>query len=268
MTVAAIRPAATVLLLRDCAAGLEVFMVRRHHLMGFAGDALVFPGGRIDPADADLAAAATLCPALPGVDAVAMSSRVGALRETFEESGVLLARDQKGLIDGARVAALEKDRQDIAVSAARFAELLRRESLVLAVDLLVPFAHWVTPPIYAKRYDTVFFLAAAPAGQAAVHDGTESVDSCWITPQRALAAGDSVSMRLEFPTRRNLEKLGLSTSVDGALAAARRGPIVTVLPEILEGPAGRTARLPTDAGYGGPLFDFRDKSPVTQQTKG
>ena len=256
MTVAAIRRAATVLLLRDGAAGLEVFMVRRHHLMGFAGDALVFPGGRIDPADADLAAATCLCPALPGVDAVAMSYRVGALRETFEESGVLLARDRNGLIDGARVAALGKDRHDIAASAARFAEFLRREALVLAVDLLVPFAHWITPPIYTKRYDTMFFLAAAPAGQAAGHDGSESVDSCWITPQNALAAADSTSMRLEFPTRRNLEKLSLSTSAEGALAAARTGPIVTVLPEILDGPSGRTARLPTDAGYGGPLFDF------------
>jgi len=256
MTVAAIRPAATVLLLRDGAAGLEVFMVRRHHLMGFAGDALVFPGGRLDPADADLAAETCLCPALPGVDAVAMSYRVGALRETFEESGVLLARDRNGLIDGACAAALEKDRHDIAASAACFAELLRREALVLAVDLLVPFAHWITPPIYTKRYDTMFFLAVAPARQNAAHDGRELVDSHWITPQRALAAGDSASMRLEFPTRRNLEKLGLSTSVEGALSAARRGPIVTVLPEILEGPAGRTARLPTDAGYGGPLFDF------------
>lgn len=256
MTVAAIRPAATVLLLRDGAAGLEVFMVRRHYLMGFAGDALVFPGGRIDPADADLAAATSLCPALPGIDAAAMSYRVGALRETFEESGLLLARDQEGLIDGARVAALEKDRQDVADSAPRFAELLLRESLVLAADLLVPFAHWITPPIYTKRYDTRFFLAAAPAGQAAAHDGTESVDSCWITPQNALATGANAAARLEFPTRRNLEKLGLSTSAEGALAAARTGPIVTVLPEIAEGLGGRTARLPADAGYGGPLFDF------------
>lgn len=256
MTVAAIRPAATVLLLRDCAAGLEVFMVRRHHLMGFAGDAFVFPGGRIDPADADLAAASSLCPALPGVDAVAMAYRVGALRETFEESGVLLARDQNGLIDGARVAALGKDRQDIAAGASRFAALLVRESLVLAVDLLVPFAHWITPPIYAKRYDTMFFLAAAPAGQAAAHDGTESVDSLWITPKNALAAGDNPSARLEFATRRNLEKLGLFPSAEGALRAARTDSIVTVQPVILDGPDGRMARLPANAGYGGPLFDF------------
>jgi hypothetical protein len=82
------------------------------------------------------------------------------------------------------------------------------------------------------------------------------VDSCWITPQNALAAADSTSMRLEFPTRCNLEKLSFSTSAEGALTAARTGPIVTVLPEILDGPSGRTARLPPDAGYGGPLFDF------------
>jgi len=224
--------------------------------MGFAGDALVFPGGRIDPADADLAADASLCPALRGIDALGMSYRVGALRETFEESGVLLARDQNGLIDGARVSALEKDRRDIAASAPRFAELLVRETLVLAVDLLVPFAHWITPPIYPKRYDTMFFLAAAPDGQAAAHDGTESVDSRWVTPHSALAAGESASVRLEFATRRNLEKLGLSASVDAALRAAETGAVVTVLPEIIDGPKGRTARLPENAGYGGPSFDF------------
>lgn len=256
MTEAAIRPAATVLLLRDGAEGLEVFMVRRHPLMGFAGDALVFPGGRLDDADAILAASPGICPGLPGLDADAMSFRVGALRETFEESGVLLARNQRGLIDGACAAALESDRREIAADALRFAAVLRRESLVLAVDLLVPFAHWITPPIYTKRYDTMFFLAAAPAGQGATHDGTESVDSLWITPHRALAAADNAVARVEFATRRNLEKLGRTASVDAALRAARDSAIVTVLPEIRDSPSGRMAHLPANAGYGGPDFDF------------
>lgn len=256
MIVAAIRPAATVLLLRDGADGLEVFMVRRHHLMGFAGDAMVFPGGRIDDADGAVVADSAICPVLPGVTADAMAFRVGAVRETFEESGILLARDRHALIDGPRAAALEPERARIVGETSEFAAMLVRESLTLAADLLVPFAHWITPPIYTKRYDTMFFLAAAPSGQAATHDGTESVASLWVTPRQALAAGDNGQARVEFATRRNLEKLGRSPSVGAALAAATASPIVTVLPTIEEGPAGRTAILPVAAGYGGPAFDF------------
>ncbi len=253
-----LRPAATVLLLRDEPAGLEVYMVRRHRLMGFAGDALVFPGGRVDAADSLLASRPGLRAAVAGIDAPAMAFRVGALRETFEEGGILLAREQGTgvLLSGERAKALSGHRAAIAAGALPFAEFLARENLVLAPDLLVPFAHWITPPVYAKRYDTMFFLAAAPSGQRAVHDGQESVDSQWITPAHALAAGDAGTSRVEFATRRNLEKLGRSASVESAVAAARGARIVTVLPVIEEGPQGVIAHLPPDADYGGTVFDF------------
>lgn len=253
-----LRPAATVLLLQDDPEGLAVYMVRRHRLMGFAGDALVFPGGRIEAGDSALATDSRLCAAVPGIDASAAAYRVGAVRETFEEGGILLAREQgSGILpSGERAKALTGARAAIAAGSLPFADFLAREKLVLALDLLIPFAHWITPPIYAKRYDTMFFLAAAPAGQRAAHDGQESVDSQWITPARALAAGDSGAARVEFATRRNLEKLGRSASAESALAAARAGRIVTVLPVIEEGPRGVLARLPSDAGYGGTVFDF------------
>lgn len=256
MTVVAIRPAATVLLLRDAAAGLEVFMVRRHHLMGFAGDALVFPGGRLDDSDAALAARVDLCASPAGLDPRAQSFRVGALRETFEESGVLVAREQGALISGDRAEALGGERAAIAGGALSFAAFLEREQLSLATDLLVPFAHWITPPVYSKRYDTMFFLTAVPPGQTGIHDGTESVGSVWITPAAALAAGANGSARVEFATRRNLEKLGRSRSVAAALAAAACASIVTVLPVIETTPEGRRARLPREADYGGTEFDF------------
>lgn len=239
------RPAATVLLLRDGGAGLEVFMGRRHPLTGFAGDALVFPGGRIDDADRAFARRG-VCVRVAGEDETATAFRVGALRETFEESGVLLAR-KNGRPAGAACAPARGGRA--------FAEFLEGEGLVLATDLLVPFAHWITPEgLFPKRFDTMFFLAAAPAGQVAAHDGEELVDSCWIAPARALA-GEGGG-RLEFVTRRNLEKLGRARTVVEALETARARRIVTVLPAIEDTPEGPRARLPVEAGYGGPLFDF------------
>lgn len=252
------RPAATVLLLRDDPGGLHVFMVRRHHAMGFAGDARVFPGGRIDESDIALAARHDLCPPVAGLDRHAMAFRVGALRETFEESGVLLARagGAQALIGHDRAQALAGDRQAVCEDGGRFAALLVREGLVLAPDVLAPFAHWITPVIYPKRYDTMFFLAAAPYGQIAAHDGTESVDSLWVTPSGALSDGEKGRCKLEFATRRNLEKLGRHRTAEDALAAARGADIVTVVPLIEDGPQGRTARLPPEAGYGGAVFDF------------
>ncbi len=247
------RPAATVLLLRDGGAGLEVFMVRRHHAMGFAGGALVFPGGRIDETDRALAARGDLCAPTAGADQTAMAWRVGAIRETFEESGILLARRGGRLVDAAGTAALGADRTALARGETVLADLLARETMTVAVDLLVPFAHWITPPLFPKRYDTMFFLAAAPTDQIAVHDGMESVGSHWITPARALA-GDGG--RLEFVTRRNLEKLNRAPTAARALEMARTSPIVTVLPALEETPRGRQARLPAEAGYGGCVFDF------------
>jgi len=249
------RPAATVLLLRDGSAGFEVFMVRRHHLMGFAGGALVFPGGRIDETDRRLAQRPDIRAVLPGADETDLAFRLGALRETFEESGLLIARRAGRLADAARVQTMRQARADVAKGTLSFADLLTREGLTPAPDLLMAFAHWITPQgIFPKRYDTMFFLALVPAGQIAVHDGEELVDSCWISPRRALA-GEAPG-KLEFVTRRNLEKLcGAGTAAE-AFERARASRIITVLPVVEDTPEGRRACLPADAGYGGPVFDF------------
>lgn len=191
-----------------------------------------------------------------------MAFRIGALRETFEESGILLARTEGRLVDAACVGTLGPARVAVARGDLGFADVLARHALTLAADLLVPFAHWITPPVFPKRYDTMFFLAAAPADQVAVHDGEESVDSLWITPGAALTVAGSASGtatrtgKLEFVTRRNLEKLSRQRTVAEALAAARASRIVTVQPVVEETGAGRRAHLPLDAGYGGPTFDF------------
>jgi len=220
------RPASTVLLLRDGPGGLEVFMVVRHAATHFAGGALVFPGGSVDAADLVLAG---------GDEAGAF--RVAAVRETWEECGVLLA------MPGAPPPA-EGD----------FAAMLAARGLVPDVAGLAHFAHWITPVPVPKRFDTHFFLAAAPDGQDALHDGQEAVDSVWIRPQDALGAAEDGSRKIVFPTRMNLEKLARHATIAEAFAAAHATPVVTVLPEMRMTEAGRVLRIPAAAGYGGEEF--------------
>jgi 8-oxo-dGTP pyrophosphatase MutT (NUDIX family) len=252
------RPAATILLLRDGRDGIEVFMVVRHQAIDFAGGALVFPGGRVEEADHELAARPGDCPNLDGLDVVAMAFRVAAIRETFEECGVLLARPlgSADLIDAETLERLE-DQHRAALNAGSigFDAVLGSEELQPAPDLLVHFAHWITPATQTKRYDTHFFLAEAPAAHLAVHDGWEAVESIWITPARALADTESGKYKLVFATAKNLEKLGQSATVRAAMATARAAKVVTVQPKgtKLEG-GKRLMRIPEEAGYGGGEF--------------
>ncbi len=252
------RPAATILLLRDGPAGLEVFMVVRHHAIDFAAGALVFPGGRVEESDQELALRPADCPNPDGLETDALAFRVAAIRETFEECGVLLARSRGSddLIDADILKRLE-DQHRAALNAGSigFDAMLEAEALVPAPDLLVHFAHWITPVHQPKRYDTHFFLAAAPAEHLAVHDGWEAVDSIWITPAQALADTEAGRFKLVFATAKNLEKLGRSASVKDAMDAARAATVVTVMPRgtKLEG-SKRLMRIPEEAGYGGSEF--------------
>jgi 8-oxo-dGTP pyrophosphatase MutT (NUDIX family) len=245
------RLSATVLLVRDGARGLEVFMVERHHQIDFATGALVFPGGQVDAADADGALAAR-CAGAARLGDEARTLRVAAIRETFEESGVLLARRRgaSGLVDAETLRGIEaRHRTALHAGERSLAEIAAAEDLELALDLLVPFAHWITPVFMPKRFDTWFFLVAAPPDQVALHDGHESVDSVWITPADAEAARSAGRRTIIFPTLLNVRKLGRARTVAEALARARREPIVTVLPRIEQRGETPTMVLPADAGY-------------------
>lgn len=252
------RPAATILLLRDGPAGIEVFMVVRHHAIDFASGALVFPGGRVEESDHDLATDADACPNPDGLDTDTLAFRVAAIRETFEECGVLLARPigSSRLIDAATLKRLE-DQHRAALNAGSigFDSVLGSEGLVPAPDLLVHFAHWITPSHMPKRYDTHFFLAEAPPEHLAVHDGWEAVESIWITPAQALADTEAGRFKLVFATAKNLEKLGRATTVREAMETARQSTVVMVQPKgtKLEG-TKRLMRIPEEAGYGGSEF--------------
>lgn len=227
-------PAATLLLLRDGPEGIEVLLTTRHDDAGFAAGATVFPGGKVDARDHELAAGDPL--------------RVAAIRETFEECGILLARPagERAMLTAAALDELVARRS----GGTDFGAFVERAGLTLATDLLVPFAHWITPADQPKRFDTHFFLAPAPAGQVALHDGREATIVHWLTTEGAIAAARRGEIKLVLPTRLNLLKLGRSKSVAEALAAARRSAVVTVQPEIVNTAGGPAFQIPAAAGYG------------------
>src|SRR5262244_393816 len=254
------RPASTILLLRDSAARgeIEVFMMVRHYEIDFNSGALVFPGGSVDKGDNDIIADPSLYSGGEGMAAGELSFRIAAIRETFEESGILLARPKgsKALVDAKRASEIEvAHRAELCEGKVSFLKVLTDNGIVLALDELVPYAHWVTPEGMPKRFDTWFFLAAAPPDQLGAHDGKESTDSIWVSPREALQGGETGRFKLPFPTTRNLIKLGKQTSVKAALDDSRGKSIVTVMPVMTRLNGGRQLRIPKEAGYDGELFE-------------
>ncbi|NDC59655.1 MAG: NUDIX hydrolase, partial [Alphaproteobacteria bacterium] len=241
------------LMLRDGDAPCEVLMVERHYQIDFASGALVFPGGKLAKEDYDPAWSDHVDAAPQANDS---AFRIGAIREAFEESGLLLARHRAargvggGLIEAAALEAAIPHRAQVAAGEASFLGLIRDLDLVLALDLLTPFAHWVTPKGMPKRFDTWFYLAVAPAAQIAVCDGHEAVEACWIAPRDALAAAASGARKIIFPTRMNLEMLATADDVETALAQARGRTIVRVEPEVVREESGALVlTIPAEAGY-------------------
>jgi 8-oxo-dGTP pyrophosphatase MutT (NUDIX family) len=239
----------TLLLLRDGAAGIEVFMVKRHHQIDFASGALVFPGGKVDPHDLD-PAIRSHCDGAGSFDEYRLSLAACAIREGFEESGILLAR-AKGCNVAARChfgdGTCRTGGRKLNASEKGLAEFLTTEKLNLAVDALVPFAHWITPAFMPKRFDTHFYLAATPEGQLGRHDGSESVDSVWVNPNDAI---NDKRWTIIFPTKMNLIKLGQSRTVAEALDTARRTKVVTVEPLVEMRDGKQVLTIPEEAGYG------------------
>jgi 8-oxo-dGTP pyrophosphatase MutT (NUDIX family) len=256
------RPASTILLLRDSAGTpggeIEVFMMVRHYEIDFSSGALVFPGGSVDRTDQQIAGQSELYSGGAGLAADALGFRIAAIRETFEESGILLARPRGSNlpVDAKRAGEIEAaHRKTLCEGGTTFGRILADNGLLLALDELVPYAHWITPEGMPKRFDTWFFLAVAPPEQVGAHDGRESTDSIWLSPREALAGGESGRFKVPFPTTRNLIKLGKQPGVKAALDDARGKPVVTVMPVMTKLNGGRQLRIPPEAGYDGELFE-------------
>lgn len=232
------RPAATIVLLRDTDHEPEVLMLRRHGGSGFAAGAWVFPGGAVDDADRRVPRSR-----IRGVDPAALEARfaddadavlgfhVAAVRETFEEAGLLFA---DGPVDpsarrATRVALVRRDAPE-----GLFARFLAEQDLVLRLDALTYLSRWITPKVEGRRFDTVFFLAVAPPGQEASHDEIETTARRWVRARPALSAHRAGAFPMIHPTVQTLEWLvGRRCAADALRAAAARDTVPWILPHVV-----------------------------------
>jgi len=238
--------------------------MRRHRKQAFMGGAFVFPGGALD--EADTAPKIEACiegfgqadarrllqePDLSGMTALGLF--MAAIRETFEEAGILLARDASGrtvdLTDPDRAARFSRYRLDLHEGRIGLTELAQREGIRYSPDLLTPYSHWITPEIEARRFDTRFFLARLPAGQVPTHDRMELTESRWMTPADALAEHDAGRIVLMPPTLKTMEELQALSSTESLFAAAESRKIEAILPEACQTADGFALLLPDDPEY-------------------
>ena len=254
------------MLVREADDGPEVLVIRRHENLAFMGGMWVFPGGALSAADASPESLAripetsrALCPHFRDLKGNALDRQlclgltVAAYRETFEETGVLLATTVSGgQCSGDLLARVQEQRLAVASEPMRFAALLKDENLLLDVDRLLYWAHWVTPSTVPRRFDTRFFVAGLPPEQTAVIDAVEAVEHAWMRPAALLDAASSGTMRVSQPTLYNLRELDTTLRDYGSLAAMLAGEgqrtVAPVLPKVINTDT-TTIIMPWDAGY-------------------
>jgi len=224
-------PAATIVLLRESDAGPEALLLRRHAKSGFVPGAWVFPGGRLDPGDAleDCWADPAARPHTPDAP-----FWVAAVREVFEETGVLLI----GGAAGASASALPRWREALLADAATLLDVLEDLGLRLVPDDLIHIAHWITPIVEPRRYDTHFFLAALPHGRVVDPDAREMTGALWLTPRSALERHAAGGLPMVFPTVKVLSALAGFDSVQHTFDTLRRRPVETIMPRLVRTPGG------------------------------
>jgi 8-oxo-dGTP pyrophosphatase MutT (NUDIX family) len=254
-------PAATLVLLRDRpGGGVEVLLMQRHRASAFAGGDYVFPGGKLEAADRatdavawcaglDVATAARRL-ALDDTPDIALACWVGVIRETFEEVGILLAHDATGRPAQVNETAFAEYRRACQADHRAFWDMIRSERLRLSTDRVVYFAHWITPDTQPLRFDTRFFAAIMPDGQAPVADDREAIDLRWMAPDEAIAAAGRGELSLRNPTQKNLGLFAGAASASEALERVEGRRVVTVQPRVVIEGGVRRVILPDDAGYG------------------
>ena len=252
-----VQPAATVMVVDD-RPDLHVLLLRRRAGSAFVGGMYVFPGGAVDPHDADPEVEA-VCADLDdasasarlGVERGGLAYWVAATRETFEEAGVLFARDRStgAPVDGSREE-FDGIRRAIGRRERAFSEFVEAEDLVLDTGALHVFSHWITPQGMPRRYDTWFFVAEAPEGHGYVHDDAETVASAWVRPNEAISAARRDEFQIIFPTMKNLEAIGRFDRAAGLLDVTGAASAVdAVEPRIVQDATGIRLLLPGDPGY-------------------
>ena len=265
------RDAATIILTRDGdRGGMEVFLMRRHRDQAFMGGAFVFPGGGIDPGDSDPELAECIVETTaaqardrlqePGISAsLALGLYMTAIRETFEEAGVLLAYGEAGrlLQFGSPEASARYAEARLAVYNKELSlnALARREKIRFACDLLMPYAHWITPTIEKKRFNTRFFIARVPDDQIPLHDSIEMTKSLWMSPAAALSAYRERRILLMPPTLKTLEELSLFDKTADVFRFTAERRIHPIMPQACKIEDIPTLLLPHDPDY--PLAEYK-----------
>jgi 8-oxo-dGTP pyrophosphatase MutT (NUDIX family) len=255
----AVRPvdAATVILARQPEdAPWECFMVRRHVLSDFAADVFVFPGGKVDESDRDPAIADFVRDRadlqVDGDPVASLGVKLAAIRELFEEAGVLLAeRDGMDLVrlDGEDKERYAEYRRMLHTGDLSMLELAQRERLCLAAHRLHPFSRWITPVNSPRRYDTRFFVTQMPEGQEPLHDALETTDSTWIAPGDALERFHRGDFPLVYATEKHLERMARYASIDQIIAATTPVDLEPVLPQIVQRGSETIFLMAGDEGY-------------------
>jgi 8-oxo-dGTP pyrophosphatase MutT (NUDIX family) len=251
------RDAATVMVLRSLAEGVEVLMLRRVAAMKFAPGAYVFPGGSVDPADfgAEIGwqgpSPAEFGARLGASAEMARALVCAAVRETFEEAGILLAGSPDGPLVAPSGPAWEADRAALAAGTLTLAGLLSRRGLVLRADLLVPWTRWITPEGEPRRFDARFFVAALPAGQVVTGHEAESDHVAWLRPVAAIEAARAGEISLLPPTATTLQDFAAAVADGGGLAdiLATRPAIEPIRPSLLLEDGQAWLVLPDEVGY-------------------
>jgi recombination protein RecT len=233
------RPAATIVLLRDGGAGAEVLLMQRNRQSGFVPGAWVFPGGRVDAADSGPALHERIR-GLPSSPVPGSQYWTAALRELFEETGVLMARTDDGgwAADASSSHGVERCRRALMEHASTLLDVLETLEATLDVESTVHAAHWITPVVEQRRYDTHFFVSALPPGRSIAHDPREMTHAEWLTPAAALARFEQGTLPMVFPTVKTLQSLRDFASVDHALDALRHRDVPAILPRLVRTPRG------------------------------
>jgi 8-oxo-dGTP pyrophosphatase MutT (NUDIX family) len=252
---------ATVIVLREAGDGCEVLLVERHaKSRAFAG-AHVFPGGVVDAEDVapGLHAASPLTAKAAaarlqekGGSAAALAYWIAAIRELFEETGLLLARRDGSplrLDDAATQARFRKHRSDLLAGSTTFAEIVAAERLELTTDGLHYFSRWITPVNVPRRYDARFFVAAVPPGQEPLHDDRETISTVWLAPRAALEQACSGRLILAPPTVRTLDDLDVLGTPARIIAAADVRTVTPILPKPVQVDGCMAVLYPGDAAY-------------------
>ncbi len=235
------RPSASLVIGREGVSGWEIFMVQRHSATRFAGGALVFPGGALEAQDTEVSA---------NSDSLS-AHRLAAIREVFEEAGILFARHLDGSWPAPELLAeLAGERERVACGEVPFGVWLAQQGLCPATDALVPFAYWVTPSTRPKRFATHFFVAELPPLQVGSHDGVELVDSFWAAPAQVVALGEAGEYWVMRATEVNCRRLSAYPSCAAALADFRTHPESLVTPTFFAVGGRRYLSVPARGGRG------------------